>query len=89
MPSQLWKAFIVITQDDSVDDLERIRDGETKVYGAGVIMDNEPFNGTWKDAIVPIDEIEEITKLDLFSALPDNIENSIESAVKGILPPVA
>ena len=89
VPSQLWKAFIVITQDDSVDDLERIIEGETKVYGAGVIMDNEPFNGTWKDAIVPIDEIESITGLNLFSALPDNIENSIESAVKGILPPVA
>ena len=89
VPSQIWKAFVIITQDDSKDDLERIKNGETPVYASGIIMDNAPFDGSWTDAVVSIDEIEELTGLDLFSALPDTIETELESGTAAELPEVA
>ena len=80
VPEKLWKAVIAITQDDSIDDLERIENGDTRVYATAVLMDNEPLDGTWKNAIVPIDEIERLANLELFSMLPDDLEFDIESA---------
>ncbi len=89
VPSQIWKAFVIIEQDDSKDDLERITNGETPVYASGIIMDNAPFDGSWEDAVVTIDEIEALTNLELFSALPDSIEMELESGGAAKLPDVA
>ncbi len=47
--------------------------------GIGFIMPNGKVPGGMQQAAVSIDEIERITGYDLFAALPDDIENDIES----------
>lgn len=47
--------------------------------GIGFIMPNGKVAGGMQQAAVTIDEIERITGYDFFSALPDDIENDIES----------
>ena len=89
VPSWIWKAIVVIPQDDSVDDLERIKNGDIPIYATGIIMDNAPFTGDWEDAVVTIDKIEQLTGLDLFSALPDAIEMRLEGGGAADLPAVA
>ncbi|MDE5786515.1 MAG: hypothetical protein K2H98_08300, partial [Duncaniella sp.] len=47
--------------------------------GIGFIMPNGKVPGGMQQAAVSIDEIERITGYDFFAALPDDIENKIES----------
>lgn len=47
--------------------------------GIGFIMPNGTVQGGMQQAAVTIDEIEEITGFDFFSALPDDIETQVES----------
>lgn len=47
--------------------------------GIGFIMPNGKVPGGMQAAAVSIDEVERITGHDFFSALPDNIENEVES----------
>ena len=68
------------------DDLARIEEGDD-IYAVAVLFSNEPFSGSWKDAVVPIDRIEKLAGIDLFSSLPGIVESSLES-VSGALPAV-
>ena len=85
VPSYLWKAAVAISEDDG-DDLARIEEGDD-IYAVAVLFSNEPFSGSWKDAVVPIDRIEKLAGIDLFSSLPGIVESSLES-VSGALPAV-
>ena len=85
VPSYLWKAVVAIPEDDG-DDIARIEDGDD-IHAVAVLFSNEPFDGSWKDAVVPIDDIEKLAGVDLFSSLPDIAERSLES-ISGALPAV-
>ncbi|MDE6485331.1 MAG: DNA/RNA non-specific endonuclease [Duncaniella sp.] len=65
VPQRFFKAVIVINTD--------------RPRGIGFIMPNGKVPGGMQQAAVTIDEIERITGFDLFAALPDDIENEIES----------
>ena len=45
----------------------------------GFIYPNGPCNGALKDYAVTIDEVERLTLLDFFTALPDEVEEQVES----------
>jgi endonuclease G len=47
--------------------------------GAGFVMRNSMASGTLKQFSMSIDEVEEITGIDFFPALPDDQENAVES----------
>lgn len=47
--------------------------------GIAFIYPNMPSPGNMQNYVVTIDQVEEITGLDFFSSLPDNLENEIES----------
>lgn len=47
--------------------------------GIGFIMNNGKVAGGMQQAAVSIDEVEKITGHDFFSALPDEVENAVES----------
>lgn len=47
--------------------------------GIAFLMPNHPFDGGAQSTVVSIDEIEAITGYDFFSALPDDVENEVES----------
>lgn len=47
--------------------------------GIGFIMPNSRVEGGMQKAAVSIDEVEAVTGFDFFSALPDSIENMVES----------
>ena len=45
----------------------------------GFLFPHEDSDKPLYDFVVPVDEIEKVTGIDFFSALPDNIEESLES----------
>lgn len=47
----------------------------------GFLVPNEPFKGGIQACAVPVDSVEAITGIDFFSALPDDIENRLESTL--------
>ncbi|MBD5258489.1 MAG: DNA/RNA non-specific endonuclease [Barnesiella sp.] len=47
----------------------------------GFLMDNGPVKGGMQAVAVTVDEIEALTGHDFFSALPDSLENALESKV--------
>lgn len=49
------------------------------MQGIGFIMNNGRVEGGMQQAAMSIDQVEEITGLDFFSDLPDDIENEVES----------
>ncbi|MDE6417449.1 MAG: DNA/RNA non-specific endonuclease [Duncaniella sp.] len=65
VPQRFFKAVIAIDTD--------------RPRGIGFIMPNGKVPGGMQQSAVTIDEIERITGYDLFAALPDEIENEIES----------
>lgn len=48
--------------------------------GIGFLFENKPYEGSYKNAAVTIDEIEKMTGLDFFSALNDKAERTAESS---------
>lgn len=50
-------------------------------YAIGFLMDNGAVPGGMQAAAVTVDEIEALTGHDFFSALPDSLENALESTV--------
>ncbi len=47
----------------------------------GFLFENKAHHQKLSNYMVPVDEVEEITGLDFFSKLPDNVENKIEAIV--------
>ncbi|MBO6102226.1 MAG: DNA/RNA non-specific endonuclease, partial [Opitutales bacterium] len=50
-----------------------------RLYGLGFIIPQNPAENSIWDYCVAIDEIEELTGIDFFHQLPDDIENEIEA----------
>ena len=57
-----------------------------KQCALGFLFENESGERPLKKYLTPVDEIEKITGMDFFSALPDNIENNLEAEVLDKLP---
>lgn len=51
----------------------------TPIRAIGFVLPNKAANGSLKKYAVSVDEVERRTGIDFFSALPDDIENDIES----------
>lgn len=49
--------------------------------GIGFILSNSIQNFDYRDFIVSIDKVEELTRIDFFWQLNDTIENEVESSV--------
>ena len=45
----------------------------------GFLLDNEPSNSSLKQFVVPVDQIEQLTGIDFFPKLPDDLERKLES----------
>lgn len=69
VPDAFFKAFLVE------------KDGS---YGAmGLIMYNTPGQQNIKECSMSVDELEATIGIDLFPALPDEVENEVESKIEG------
>ncbi|GAB2580044.1 DNA/RNA non-specific endonuclease [Spirosoma areae] len=45
----------------------------------GFLLDNEPSDQSIKEFVVPVDQIEQLTGLDFFPKIPDDLEQKLES----------
>ena len=45
----------------------------------GFLLDNEPSNNSLKQFVVPVDFIEQLTGIDFFPKIPDDLERKLES----------
>ncbi len=75
VPSRVWKVMLVLP--DGENDLSRIT-ADTRVIAVNApnVMS---VRGDWSTYITTVDAIEKATGYDFFSALPDAIENALES----------
>lgn len=49
----------------------------------GFLLDNEPSSSSLKQFVVPVDQIEQLTGIDFFPKLPDELERKLESKSRG------
>lgn len=49
----------------------------------GFLLDNEGSESSLKQFVVPVDQIEQLTGIDFFSKLPDDLERKLESKRRG------
>lgn len=49
----------------------------------GFLLDNEPSDSSLKQFVVPVDQIEQLTGIDFFPKIPDNLERELESKGRG------
>ncbi|MBC3785995.1 DNA/RNA non-specific endonuclease [Spirosoma utsteinense] len=49
----------------------------------GFLLDNKASNSSLKQFVVPVDQIEQLTGIDFFPRLPDDLERSLESKGRG------
>ena len=49
----------------------------------GFLLDNEASDSSLKQFVVPVDQIEQLTGIDFFSKMPDNLERELESKGRG------
>jgi endonuclease G len=68
VPERFFKAILVQ------------KNGEYRAV-AYIIPNTEDISGTFRDYAVPVDEAERLTGFDFFAALPDDLENRIETQV--------
>jgi endonuclease G len=45
----------------------------------GFLLNNEPSDSPLRQYVVPVDQIEQLTGIDFFPKLPDNLEQQLES----------
>ncbi len=80
VPGSCWKIAVILPSGD--DDLKRINAG-TRVVS--VLMPNETgpeiASGKWSDYLTSVDKIEELTKLDLLSNLPLDVQAALEARI--------
>lgn len=80
VPTSCWKVAVILPSGEG--DLKRI-DGNTRVVS--VVMPNqsgaEISRGKWSDYLTSVDKIEELTKLDLLSNLPLEVQAALESRI--------
>jgi endonuclease G len=80
VPASCWKVAVILPTGD--DDLKRI-DQNTRVVSVLMPNDTGPeiASGKWSDYITSVDKIEELTKLDLLSNLPKEVQTALESRI--------
>ena len=49
----------------------------------GFLLDNEESNNSLKQFVVPVDQIEQLTGIDFFPKIPDNLERQLEGKGRG------
>lgn len=86
VPAFTWKAALVIPKD-SGDDLSRVSCSSRTI---AVIMPNQQGirNDPWENYLTTVDAIETLTGYNLFSALPEPIQQCVEAGVNGANPPL-
>ncbi len=79
VPASIWKVAIAIPEGDG-DDLSFI-DGQSMVIAIDIPNSQAVADFDWNDSsfITTVDEIESKTGLDLFSNLPESVQNTLES----------
>jgi hypothetical protein len=90
VPAFTWKVALVIPKADG-DDISRVSAATRTI---AVIMPNSnTFNGStirdddWRNFLVSIDQVEQLTGYNFYENLPDAIENSVEAGIDGNNPP--
>ncbi|MBN8702268.1 MAG: DNA/RNA non-specific endonuclease [Bacteroidetes bacterium] len=76
VPASCWKVALILPVGSN--DKNRVS-ASTKVIAINVPNNQDADNLKWFNYITTVDKVEQLTGLNLFSALPDNIENIIES----------
>ncbi len=78
VPAATWKAMLVLPAGD--DDLSRI-DANTQMIAVRIPNDDAlvPEGADWQEFQVSVDEIEQLTGYDLFSALATDVQAALES----------
>lgn len=79
IPAHFWKVIVIL--DDGDGDLSRINEN---TIAFAVDFENKPVPEDlgWEDYTISIDTLESRTGLDFLSALPDDIEESLESRMQ-------
>jgi DNA/RNA endonuclease G (NUC1)/fibronectin type 3 domain-containing protein len=85
VPSSTWKCALVLAKA-SGDDVARVTASTQTIC---VIMPNIQGirNDDWHIYLKSVDQVEALSGYDLFSNVPDSIENAIEAGVNGANPP--
>ena len=85
VPSSTWKCALVLPKA-SGDDVARVTASTQTIC---VIMPNIQGirNDDWHIYLKSVDQVEALSGYDLFSNVPDAIENAIEAGVNGVNPP--
>src|SRR5678816_700609 len=84
IPTSTWKVAVIMAHDAGLADVHDYRD----VQVIAVNMPNDPGvrNIPWQTYQTTVDAIEALTGYDLLALLPDDVEASVEAAIK---PPLA
>lgn len=90
VPAYTWKAALVLPKADG-DDVSRVT-AATRVIAVTIpniqgIRTNDAND--WKKYLTSVDFVEQLTGYDLFSNVPQAIQNAIEAGVDGVNPPGA
>jgi len=85
VPSSTWKVALVLPKLDG-DDIARVTAATRTI---AVIMPNVQGIRTvdWQTYLTSVDAVESLTGYDLFSNIPEAIQNAIEAGVNGVNPP--
>lgn len=75
VPAYCWKIILVLAEGSR--DFERVRAGTPVI--AVWIPNSQGAAGPWRQYLTTVDYIEEMTGLNFFSTLPDEIEDALES----------
>lgn len=80
IPKVCWKVILILPEGKN--DKSRIN-SSTRVVAVGIpnVTDKKLESADWRDYIVPASKIESAAKVDLFSALPPNVQKALESQV--------
>jgi VCBS repeat-containing protein len=85
VPNSTWKVALVIPKA-SGDDIARVSCG-SKTIAINIPNVQGIRNVDWHTYITTVDAIEQLTGYDLFSNLPDAVENCVEAGTNGVNPP--
>lgn len=78
IPASEWKVALVLPRDHGLSDVHSWSDIDDVI---AVLMPNDPsIASDWKLYKTTVDEIQRASGYDLLSALPDNIEQSVEGS---------
>lgn len=69
VPAQFYKVVLYCNKPD--------------IRMIGFLLDNEGSNSSLKQFVVPVDQIEQLTGLDFFPKIPNNVERELESKGRG------